>query len=177
VKDNRKTTLVLGVLLVLVGIYFVLVNTVPEFRNLVNITFSWPVILFLVAGGLLVIGVLAGAPDMAIPAAIVGGIGGILYFQNYTGNWGSWSYMWTLIPGFVGVGTLLAWLLGSRGKHTVRSALDSIGGSLVMFVIFGSFFGAFKSMGNYWPVLLIAAGVLLALRGLIRGRKVDGGSK
>lgn len=170
-KENRKTTLGLGILLVLVGIYFVLVNTVPSFEELVNITFTWPVILFLVAAGLLVIGLLVGAPDMAVPAAIVGGIGGILYYQNMTGNWGSWSYLWTLIPGFSGTGMLVAWLLGARERYKVSSALDTIGTSLVLFVIFGAFFGAFKSMGPYWPLLLVAAGVLIALRTLISGRK------
>jgi len=37
-----------------------------------------------------------------------------------------------------------------------------------MFVIFGAFFGAFKMLGDYWPLLLVAAGVLLALRSLIK---------
>lgn len=170
-KENRKTTLGLGILLVLVGIYFVLVNTVPSFRELVNITFTWPIILFLVAAGLLVIGLLVGSPHMAVPAAIVGGIGGILYYQNMSGNWGSWSYLWTLIPGFSGVGMLVAWLLGARTRYKVNSALETIGTSLVLFVIFGAFFGAFKSMGPYWPLLLVAAGVLIAMRTLIKGNK------
>jgi hypothetical protein len=63
---------------------------------------------------------------------------------------------------------LLAYLLGSKGEHSIRSALDTIGTSLVMFVIFGAFFGAFKMLGDYWPLLLVAAGVLLALRSLIK---------
>ena len=105
---------------------------------------------------------------MAIPAVIVAGIGGILYYQNLSGNWASWSYMWALIPGFSGLGMLLGKLLGARGEHTVRSALDTIGTSLVMFVIFGAFFGAFRMLGNYWPLLLVAAGLLLGLRSLIR---------
>ena len=37
-----------------------------------------------------------------------------------------------------------------------------------MFVIFGAFFGAFKMLGNYWPLLLVAAGVLLGIRSLIK---------
>jgi len=172
---TKRSTLAIGILLVLVGAYFIVANLVPAFQSWMNITMSWPLIIIAVGAGLLVLGLLVGAPEMAIPAVIVGGIGGILYYQNLSGNWGSWSYMWTLIPGFAGIGTLLAWLLGSRDKHSVRSALDTIGGSLVLFVIFGAFFGAFKSMGTYWPVLLIAAGVLLALRGLIRGHKVEGG--
>jgi len=168
-KKNR-TTLVLGALLILVGVYYVLVNAVPGFADLHNINFSWPVIVMLVGAGLLVLGLLTGTPDMAIPAFIVAGIGGILYYQNLTGNWGSWSYMWALIPGFSGLGMLAAWLLGARNKISVSSALDSIGTSLVLLVIFGAIFGAFRNLGPYWPVLLIAAGILIGARALIRER-------
>lgn len=168
-KRNR-TTLILGILLILAGVYFVLVNAVPGFADLINITFSWPVIVMLVGAGLLVLGLLTGTPEMAVPAFIVAGIGGILYYQNMTGNWGSWAYLWTLIPGFSGLGILAAWLLGDRKKQSVRSALDTIGTSLVLFVVFGAFFGAFRDLGPYWPVLLIVAGLLVGARAFIKGR-------
>jgi hypothetical protein len=157
-------------LLILAGIYFVLVNAVPGFADLIGITFSWPVIVMLVGAGLLVIGLLTGTPDMAIPAFIVAGIGGILYYQNVSGNWGSWAYMWTLIPGFSSLGMLAAWLLGDRKKQALRNSLDTLGTSLVLFVVFGAFFGAFTNLGPYWPVLLIVAGVLVGARALITGR-------
>jgi uncharacterized integral membrane protein len=165
---SKRSTLAIGILLVLIGAYFVVANMVPAFHDWVNVTMSWPLIIIAVGVGLLVLGLLVGAPEMAIPAVIVAGIGGILYYQNLSGNWASWSYMWALIPGFSGLGMLLGKLLGARGEHTVRSALDTIGTSLVMFVIFGAFFGAFRMLGNYWPLLLVAAGVLLGLRSLIR---------
>lgn len=171
-KKNR-TTLVLGILLVLVGIYFVLVNAVPGFADLISFNFSWPVIVMLVGAGLLLLGLLVGAPEMAVPAFIVGGIGGILYYQNMSGNWGSWAYLWTLIPGFSGLGILAAWLFGARAKHSVRSGLDAIGSSLVLFIIFGAIFGAFKPLGPYWPVLLIVAGLVIGARALIKGRKEE----
>lgn len=169
-ENKNRTTLALGILLILVGIYFVLVNVVPGFTDLISLTFSWPVIVMLVGLGLLLLGLLVGAPEMAVPALIVGGIGGILYYQNISNNWGSWAYLWTLIPAFSGLGTLTAWLLGAREKNSVRSALDTIGTSLVLFVVFGAFFGAFKNLGPYWPVLLIVAGVLVGVRALIKER-------
>jgi hypothetical protein len=169
-EKRTRTTLILGILLILAGIYFVLVNAEPGFADLIGITFSWPVIVMLVGAGLLVIGLLTGTPDMAIPAFIVAGIGGILYYQNVSGNWGSWAYMWTLIPGFSSLGMLAAWLLGDRKKQALRNSLDTLGTSLVLFVVFGAFFGAFTNLGPYWPVLLIVAGVLVGARALITGR-------
>lgn len=171
-KRNR-TTLVLGMLFVLIGIYFMLVNIIPGFAELINITFSWPVIIMLVGAGLLILGLLIGVAEMAVPAFIVAGIGGILYYQNVSGNWGSWSYLWTLIPGFSGLGVLAAWLFGARKKNKVRDGLDAISTSLVLFIIFGAIFGAFKQLGPYWPLLLIAAGLVIGARALIKGRKEE----
>jgi len=79
--------------------------------------------------------------------------------------------MWALIPGFSGIGMILAHVLGARDRYSLGSALDTIGTSLVMFIIFGAFFGAFKAFGDYWPLLLVAAGVLIGLRTLLRPRK------
>lgn len=171
-KRNR-TSLVLGVILLLAGLYFLLVNAVPGFANLINVTFSWPVIIMLVGAGLLFLGVILGAAEMAVPAFIVAGIGAILYYQNLTGNWGSWAYLWTLIPGFSGLGILVAWLFGARAKHSLRSGFDAIGSSLILFMIFGAIFGAFKPLGPYWPVLLIIAGLVIGARSLFGKRSAE----
>ena len=78
-----------------------------------------------VGGMLLVIGLLTRTPEMAIPASIVAGIGGILWVQNTYNNWGTWSYSWALIPGFVGVGILLSGLLGGRNvREAVRELTE-----------------------------------------------------
>lgn len=168
---TQRSSLSIGIILVLVGIYFILANLVPEFNQWLHIEYSWPTIILAVAAGLLILGLIVGAPDMAVPAVIVGGIGGILYYQNLTGDWGSWSYMWALIPGFSGIGMLLAHVLGARDRYSIGSAFDTLGTSLVLFVIFGAFFGAFKAFGDYWPLLLVGAGVLIGLRTLLHPRK------
>jgi hypothetical protein len=167
---TQRSSLAVGVILVLVGVYFMLANVVPQFNQWLNVNYSWPLIILAVAAGLLLLGLIVGAPDMAVPAVIVGGIGGILYYQNMTGNWTSWAYMWALIPGFSGIGMILAHILGARGRYSMMSAFDTIGTSLVLFIIFGAIFGAFKTLGAYWPLLLVAAGVLIGLRTLLRPR-------
>ena len=107
---------------------------------------------------------------MAVPACVVGGIGGLLYWQNVTGNWESWAYAWALIPGFVGVGTMLMGIV-SRDGGQVRSAAWLLVISAILFVVFGSFFGALGFLGKYWPVLLILLGVLSLFQGLFRRRQ------
>ena len=116
------------------------------------------------------IGAIAQAPGMIVPACIVGGIGCLLYWQNATNNWESWAYAWTLIPGFAGVGTLLLGLITGDGR-TARSGLWLILISLVLFAVFASFLGGLNYFGRYWPLLLIALGVLLLVRALFRDRE------
>jgi hypothetical protein len=156
---GRRSTLAGGLVLILLGTLFLLAQIVPGWEN----WFEWP--LFIVAVGflLLIIGLLTGATGMAVPACIVGGIGGLLYYQNTTGNWESWAYTWALIPGFVGVGVILAGLLEGKFGKSLREGGQLLLISLIMFAIAGSFFGALGIgwLGKYWPVLLIALGLLI----------------
>ena len=167
---RQRSSLTLGVILVVVGGLFIAANLIPSFKVLLDQANTWPMIIEAVAIGLLLLGLVIGVPDMAVPAVIVGGIGGILWYQNATGNWASWSYMWALIPGFSGLGMLLAKALGGRERYNAGDALSAIGTSLVLFVVFGAFFGGFSWMGPYWPVLLIAAGLLIAVRSIFSKR-------
>jgi len=168
--DRRsRSRIVVGLLLVLLGGWFLAQQFFPGLGKWLDV-FSWPMILVGVAIFLLVLGLLVGAPSMAVPAAIVGGIGGLLYWQNATGNWESWSYAWTLIPGFVGVGTLVAGLLGDNPRQSLRHGANLIVLSVVLFIVFASIFGELGPLGQYWPALLILLGLYLLVRAVWRRR-------
>jgi hypothetical protein len=171
-KRNR-TQLVLGLVLILVAGWLIATRVNPALAKMIHLPpLDWPMWVIFAGAILLVIGLITGAPGMAVPACIVAGIGGILYYQNVTGNWESWSYMWTLIPGFVGIGSILAGILGDNFKQSVRQGLNSLIVSAVLFAIFGTFFHAWNIFGvysNYIPVaLLFLAGIWLITRGLLR---------
>jgi hypothetical protein len=167
---KNRSRLIIGVLLILLGIWFLLVQLVPGIANFVHIELSWPIIVVGVGLFLLLFGLLANEPGMAIPACIVGGIGCILYWQNATGNWESWAYAWTLIPGFVGVGILLSGILEGKFRSAWSSAGSLLLISLFLFLIFGSLFGDLP-FGDYWPILIILLGVWLFIRTLFRMRR------
>ena len=116
--QRRRGNLVIGLVLVLIGMWFLAVQFVPGLEGLIDITWSWPLLMVAIGACLLLFGLLVGAPGMAVPAVIVAGIGGILYYQNTTGDWTSWSYLWTLIPGFVGLGIILAGLLSGNFRRS-----------------------------------------------------------
>jgi len=161
---QRRSNLALGVVLIVLGGIFLATQLIPG----LGLILSWPWIVIGVGALLLLIGLLVGAPDMAVPACIVAGIGGILYYQNLTGDWTSWSYMWALIPAFVGVGMLVAALLGGRSRYAFREGLRTLLVGVVLFLVFGSFFGAFSWLGAYWPLLLVGAGLLILIEGLLK---------
>jgi len=171
VSNRKKSKITSGLVLILLGIVLLALQVFPGLSAWFNFTFTWPMIIIFVGLGIFIIGLLSGEPDMAIPACIVGGIGGILYLQT-TGvlTWQSWAYMWTLIPGFVGLGILIAGLLNGKRKQ-IGEGLESILSSAVLFTIFGSLFGdllGYFPLKLYLPFALIALGVIMFIRALIQ---------
>ena len=168
-NTRGRTQLALGVILILLGAWFLADKSVPAFHSLFNKYTEFPFNMFLIGGGIFIVGLVLGQPGMSVPAAIVAGIGGIFYYQQMTQNYTSWSYMWTLIPGFVGVGSILAGLLGDNTAHSLRRGLNMMVVSAVLFLVFASFFGGLQILGNYGPaILLILLGLWVLGRGLYR---------
>jgi len=166
-NSESRSRLTVGLTLITIGILILAYRLVPDLRLIIKANFAWP--LFITAFGVLLffIGIATGAPDMAAPAVFFVGLSGILYWQNNTGNWGSWAYIWTLFPGFVGFGQILAKLLGSRESHQIEDGVKTILTSMVLFLIFGSFLGGLNILGPYWPVLIILAGVLVLIQSFV----------
>ena len=163
--ENRHG-IIWGFLLILMGAFFLVVNIYP---NIFGIEF-WPFIVMGVGGVFLLAALLTRTGGLAIPGCIVGGIGGILYSQTISGNWASWAYLWTLIPGFVGVGIILAGLLSRERVRFDTGGLILIAISAMGFVIFGGSFGLNLGMSTLWPLFLIGIGVITLFSALFRKR-------
>lgn len=172
-NQRSRTQLALGIILILLAAWLAALKFYPRLADLIP-PFAWPMWIVGAGGIILLIGLLVGAPGMAVPACIVAGIGGILYYQNATGDWASWSYMWALIPGFVGIGIILAGILGQDFKKSVREGLNLILISLVAFLVFAAAFGGLAILGPYKEYALAAFFLILGLwfivRALVRSR-------
>ncbi|MBK8822992.1 MAG: hypothetical protein IPN58_10390 [Anaerolineales bacterium] len=168
-NKQGRSQLALGVILILLGAWFLLDKSVPAFHTLFNKYTEFPFNMFLIGGGILIIGLVTGQPGMAVPASIVAGLGGIFYYQDVTNDYSSWSYMWALILGFIGVGSILAGLLGDNTAHNLRRGLNTMVISAVLFLVFSSFLGGWDLLGNFGPaILLILLGVWVLGSGLYR---------
>jgi len=167
-RQNRSN-LFLGILLIAIGGWLVATKQVPSLQALTeNMTGA----MWTIGAGaiILLIGLVTGAPGMAVPASIVAGVGGILYYQDQVGDYSSWAYMWTLIPGFVGVGTILAGLLGENTRRSLAHGLRLMVISAVLFLVFATFLGNITFLGDYGAaILLILLGVFVLARGIYRG--------
>jgi len=174
-KRRHRSNILLGLFLLALGAWFLAKQLYPDFLSGVDIPITWPWFVMGTGIFLLILGLLVGAPGLAVPATIVGGIGALLYWQDITGNWESWAYTWTLIPGFVGLGIILAELLEGNFRGGLWGGGTLLVISAVLFIIFSSLMGGPFFFGPYWPVLLILLGVWMLLRAMLRprGKKVE----
>jgi len=165
--------LVWGIILVLVGVWFLAMQFVPGFGDWVAARVSWerswPLIIIGVAVLQAVIGLTTRTPGLAVPATIIGGIGGLLYWQNATGNWDTWAWTWGLIPGFVGLGLILMTAFGGN-RSGARAGVILVIISALLTGIFGSFLGGPSYISAWWPVTLILLGAWVLIRPRL-GRK------
>jgi hypothetical protein len=172
---NRRRSLSFGILLILIGGWFLAVQFFEPLEDWFDNFAEWP--FWIIGLGLLflVVAVVSGMTGWAIPGTVISGIGGILYYQNYTNDWASWAYAWTLIIGFVGIGVFIMHLLDGNLRKAVSEGGNSIITSAVLFLIFGSFFryifGQEPFLGDYWPLLLILVGLWMLVRPFLRRRQ------
>lgn len=166
-SKQGRSQLVLGIILILLGAWFVVSRSIPSLADFADRIFEWPFTLMWIGALILVIGLLTGNPGTAVPAAIVAGIGGIFYYNENYATQSAWSYMWTLIPGFIGIGSILAGILGDNSRQNIRNGFNSLIFSAVAFLICASIFGGPNLLGTYGPaILLIVAGLWLLGRSL-----------
>lgn len=171
-SKERRSDLVFGILLIIIGGWFLAAqfDIVPGLNDIMSLEYQWPLIVIGVGIFLFFLGLLIRNPGMSIPACIVGGIGGILYWCNSTGNWGAWTYLWALIPGFVGIGIILSALLGGEGKQGFREGFKLILISAILFIVFLLLFSGQGQYLKYWPVLIILGGIWILIQTIFRKR-------
>jgi hypothetical protein len=156
-----------ALILIALGCWFLAVELFPGVKAFSNGLTTWPVPVIGIGVLLLLIGLFVRVPGLYIPACIVGGIGGLLYYQNLTGNWASWAYVWALIPAFVGVGIILLGI-DQRKRGPIMGGAWTLFTGLLLYGIFGTAFGGAFIVTRFWPVLVIALGLVILGRTLIR---------
>lgn len=168
----RRGSIFSGLILILVGMFFLLLPLFPNLSANFNMEEQWPLIIVAI-GGLFLLAALIGAPGLAVPGSIITGLGLMMYYQNANDAWESWAYSWTLISGFVGVGLIISQTLEGKWRKGLKEGGRLIVISLAMFIIFGAFFGGFGSINTILAIGLITVGIWLLLKNLFFREKLD----
>jgi hypothetical protein len=143
---------------------------------------GWP--FFIIAPGvvLLTMAVLAGredGPGFAIGGSVVTTVGLILLYQQSTGHWESWAYVWALIPAAVGMALALhgiAFRTPDMVRTGFRMAAVAAAGFVAGFWFFESVFDTGRApvdLGTWWPAILVVVGLLIAGRALLGSTASD----
>ncbi len=169
---EKKGSIIGGVILILLGAFFLLLQFFPGLAEQFNLSQQWPLII-VGAGILFLLGALFGNPEIAVPGMVISGTGLILYYQNTTGDWASWAYAWSLYPVFVGLGLILMHTLQGHWRRGLREGGGLLGIGVVLFVIFAGFFNGFGGIGRFWPILIILGGLWLLWKNRPSQTQVD----
>jgi hypothetical protein len=176
--DSRRGSLVVGLLLVLLGVYFL----ASEQLNIDTGKYGWPI--FVIAPGvfLLLVGLAIpheGGLGAAIPGGIITTVGLILAAQAVTDTYASWSYAWALVaPGSVGA-TLTLYGLLHRRWDLLDAGLRTAAVGIGLFIGFGLFFenviGIDQNTPNTalrdaLPVMAVGLGVVIVVMNMLPRR-------
>ena len=137
---------------------------------------GWPLFIIVPGVALLAAAFVPAPPDglgFAIAGSIVTTVGGILLYQQTSGNWESWAYAWALIPLAAGSGMSVYGLLtGHRDIAGSGVRLAVVAG--LLFLIGTWYFNAvFETgrtpidIGTWWPVVVLGIGLLVLGRALL----------
>ena len=157
----------MGGILIVIGAIFL-------FINVFHIDFGrvWPVIFYIIGAGfylpvLLIPNDRRNLSSFLIPGTILFGLGTIFFYNTLTANWGSWAYIWTLIPASVGLGLLLAARVGEWGGDTMQVGFWMFVISTGLCLVLAAFFGG-GNAGLIGAILLIVLGLFLLIRSIRR---------
>jgi len=158
---------VAAVILIGVGV----ISLIAQFTEFSLIGVLWPG--FILLPGLAFLGFAFSGDSktggFVVPGLVITTTGLILFYQNITGHWESWAYIWTLYPASVGLSLVI---LGrtEENREQAKVGRNMLVFSLVGFVVFAAFFELFifNNTGGeagrvFLPLMLIIGGIVLLL--------------
>ena len=86
-NKQGRSQLALGAILILLGAWFLLDKSIPAFHAFFDKYAEWPFNLFLIGAAIFLLALVLGQPGLAVPAAIVAGLGGIRLFKGGCPDW------------------------------------------------------------------------------------------
>ena len=160
-----KKNIIIGLFLIVLGALFTAYQFFPGLKSSLQGMFTWPLIIVAFGLFLLIKNLVDKDGDGLVTACVILGVGGVLYLQESSQVWSGW-YNWLLMPGFAGAGHLLAAMTGQRKERHMERGVWLILLSAVLYALFSPLLNLSLQLQQYWPLLLIAAGVALIFKAM-----------
>ncbi|MHA1560313.1 MAG: LiaF transmembrane domain-containing protein [Alphaproteobacteria bacterium] len=169
----------------LVAIVLVAIGAVFLIGEIFNVRFGsgfWPFVIIVPGVMLLASAFSRGGrvnSGAATGGAVLTTLGLILWYQNISGNWESWTYIWALLPLSAGVAQMVAGgrtedeSLAAGGRQTARTSAIMFAVGIIFFELIIFDRGGFG--GYFLPLALIAAGGYMLWRHNSRGGSMPWG--
>jgi hypothetical protein len=176
VERQAPPGVVLGAVLIVIGLAFLAIRYLDLFEGMD----LWP--WFVIAPGaiLFILGLILPNTGMLIGGSVVATIGLILAWQNATGLWATWAWIWALIPTAAGVGSFVGGLRTgsaeerSSGLWQIVIGLALLAGFYLFFEEVIGLSGGLVPLPEWaMPAVLVGLGVLVLLRGFFGPREAD----
>jgi hypothetical protein len=158
---EQRGRIAAGFVLIAVGLYFLAAQLFPGLNVFSLNESNWPLLIVSLGAIFLLAALLTWTPGLMVPAAVLGGLGVLFYWQNVTDTSSSWSFAWTLIPGFVGVGILLMYLMQGNLREALRRGGSIILLSVAAFGLLSSFPGILELVAEFWGCLVALYGMFV----------------
>jgi hypothetical protein len=167
---KRNSRIIFGIILILLGLLFLARELAPTLFSF----WEWPFFIIGLGAIFLIWAILNTTGGLAVPGAILAGIGVMFYIQDQYNLWDSWAYAWTLIPGFVGIGIITGGIIDRNYREAFSGGLTMILISTILFFAFGERFGLAPDITKFWPILLIGLGLIALVRALFTKKTKTG---
>lgn len=172
-KSMDRGSFVGAVALIVLGAAFLILNFMPDmgFEDL------WPVIFFVLALGFFLPAVIwpenrRGLAGLYIPGSLLLVMGIIFLYNTLSGDWNVWAFAWLLVPFSIGLGLSLAAWMGRWNPPVGEVGIWIMVLNAVGFSLFGTLFGE-TVIKTFSAGLVLVGGVLMLLRGFLRGRQPE----
>jgi hypothetical protein len=172
-NESKNGTLITGIVLVILGAAFVIINLIPGMTP----NKTWPFIFIVIGIGFFLPALIwpkyrQGLSALYIPGVIIATLGGIFLFNSLSSNWAIWAYAWILIPASVGLGMFCAAVIGNWHRDVRRTGMWMMMVSISVFAFMAAIFGSLlvKTIG---AGILILIGAVILIRALVKKEPVD----
>ena len=167
-NESKRGTLVTGIVLVILGAAFIIINLTSG----ITPAKTWPFIFIITGIGFFLPALIwpdarEGLAGLYIPGAIFITLGGIFLFNALYGNWQIWAYAWILIPASVGLGLFLGALIGNWDKGVSRTGIWMMLISATVFAFMAALFGN-NLVRIVGAGFLVAIGLFILIRALLK---------